>query len=103
MGARVAAEPWLSRSGSAQPARFGRRECIVHPRVWRALVVGGVAAIIGSLALAPGSRRGLIFDVFGVAAAAAILIGVRQNRPAEPLPWHLIAAGAFVTVVGRVT
>jgi diguanylate cyclase len=75
----------------------------VHPRAWRALALGGVAAVLGYFALAPSSSRGFFFDVLGVLAAAAIFMGVRLNRPAEPLPWHLIAAGSFVTVVGRVT
>ena len=42
----------------------------------------------------------VIYDVFAFTSLAAILIGVRINRPTYALPWYLLAAGVGSWLVG---
>jgi hypothetical protein len=47
-------------------------------------------------------NSGLMFNVIGVSAVPAILVGARRNVPGRRLPWHLFALGQTLYVLGDV-
>ena len=47
-----------------------------------------------------GLGHHLLYDLLGLSSVAAILYGVRLNRPASRTPWYLFAAGQLCFVVG---
>ena len=59
------------------------------------LVAGTVALAI--FLLAPSTA---LYLAIGASCVAAILIGVRVNKPVNPLPWYLMAAGQAAWVAG---
>ena len=61
------------------------------------LVVGAIATAI--YLLVPST---LLYFLIGVSCVAAILVGLRVNKPATPLPWLLMAAGQAAWVAGDV-
>ena len=68
-------------------------------RVW------GIAGAIGAAATATyfflmSPLRDHLYTAIGLAAAAAIVVGIRINRPAFRLPWYLFAAGQLSFVAG---
>jgi diguanylate cyclase (GGDEF)-like protein len=58
--------------------------------VWLALGLGVTAAF---LAAPPGTARDVLYNLGGLAAAWAIVAGIRMWRPARLRPWALLAAG----------
>ena len=71
-------------------------------RPWLVYVV--LVAAMSALYLPPGSplHRGSAFNVIGLSAVVAILVGQRLHKPARRLPWRFFAAGQAVFVVGDV-
>ena len=67
---------------------------------WLGFLLVGLALAVG--AAVAGDRQALapLVTVMGLAATAAIVIGVRMNRPPRRLPWDLLAICMFVTTVG---
>ena len=43
---------------------------------------------------------GIVFNVLGLSAAVAILVGVRIHRPRRVLPWYLFAIAQLMFVIG---
>jgi signal transduction histidine kinase len=59
---------------------------------WRAFLVGGTAATAVYFLLPDNERVAAAGSAaFHYASAAAVLIGVRRYRPADPWPWRLLA------------
>jgi signal transduction histidine kinase len=69
----------------------------------RAYLLAGVAAIGLYFAL-PWNSFGqtLVYDMIGVCAAAAAVVGAQLHRPALRLPWYLFAAGLLAFAIGDV-
>ena len=68
--------------------------------LWRAyLVAGGVATCL-FLALPSGLPQDALYLVVGLSSVAAIVWGVRLNRPEHRAPWYLFAAGQAAWVAG---
>jgi signal transduction histidine kinase len=44
----------------------------------------------------------LLYDSIGVAAAAAVLVGVRWYRPERPVPWYLLAVALSMAAAGDI-
>ena len=44
--------------------------------------------------------QSLVYDLIGLSAVLAILLGIQRNRPASALPWRLLAVGTFLSVGG---
>ena len=61
-----------------------------------ALGLGLMAAFF----LLPPSWQNQTFDVIGLSAVAAIVIGTVRNQPTDKLAWYLMAAGQFLFVTG---
>ncbi len=65
---------------------------------WGRYLLVGIVVAAADLLL-PVGRDGLYFLV-AASGAAAMVVGARRNRPAEPAAWYLIAAGMASWVVG---
>ena len=66
------------------------------------VVVAVTLALVGLYVAVPADAvRAAIWMIAGVSATAAILIAVRRNRPADPLPWWLLAAGIGLLANGQ--
>jgi diguanylate cyclase (GGDEF)-like protein len=68
--------------------------------VWRRYLLAGLVACAVCVMLPLGVGRDIAYCLIGFSSAAAILVGVRRNRPAHPTGWYLIAAGTVVWVLG---
>ncbi|MDQ1538513.1 MAG: hypothetical protein QOE58_2906, partial [Actinomycetota bacterium] len=53
----------------------------------------GVVVAAGVFMLPVGTGRDALYCLVAGSGAVAMVVGVRRNRPAEPLAWYLIAAG----------
>lgn len=65
----------------------------------RYLAVGVLVAAV-DVVLPAGIGRDVLYCVVAGSGAVAMVVGVRRNRPAEPLAWYLIASGMASWVVG---
>ncbi len=66
------------------------------------VVVAVTLALIGLYVAVPSdAARAGIWMLAGISTTAAILIAVRRHRPADPLPWWLLAAGIGLLANGQ--
>ncbi len=67
-------------------------------RLWKITLFGGLALAAIYFALPGLDAKDLAYSAIGVGSTLAMLIGVRKNRPAQPLGWLLLAVanGCFV-------
>jgi signal transduction histidine kinase len=75
-------------------------------RAW-ILFLAWIAAITSAYAVAHFTgpqwlNSGPAFNVIGVSAVLALLVGARRNLPGRRLPWYLFAAGQILYVLGDV-
>src|SRR5665811_959095 len=68
--------------------------------LWRRYQLVGLVASAVCVTLPLGFGRDIIYCLIGASGAAAIMVGVRRNRPAHPVAWYLIAAGTVIWVLG---
>ena len=68
--------------------------------IWRRYLLVGLVASAVCAALPLGVGRDILYCLIGASSAAAIVAGVRRNRPTHPASWYLIAAGTAVWVLG---
>jgi diguanylate cyclase len=61
---------------------------------------GAVTLAVLALPLYPEVVRVWAFDLGSAATVVAILVGIRINRVARPLPWYLLAAGQVAFLIG---
>jgi signal transduction histidine kinase len=62
----------------------------------------GLGLIVVYFALPRGAVQNDLYDVIGVSSAFAIVLGVKLNRPAFPLPWLLFAVGNLFFAVADI-
>jgi diguanylate cyclase (GGDEF)-like protein len=67
---------------------------------WLRYLVVGVLCVAGHAALPPSLGRDLFGVLIGASAIAAVVVGVRANRPAVRTPWLLFAGGLAGLVGG---
>ena len=60
-------------------------------RAWLMFLGVGLGAALGAGLVGDGVAVRPLLIVMGLAATAAVLIGVREHRPAKVLPWRLLA------------
>ncbi|MEU8078834.1 EAL domain-containing protein [Catellatospora citrea] len=67
------------------------------------LVVYTLVWLAGSVAVfwVPDRAADVIWTLIGLISVAAIVVGVRRNRPERTWPWLLIAAGVFLSIAGE--
>src|SRR5205085_1038567 len=70
-------------------------------RLWLVYAAAGVAMLLVYL-FVPGARLGPLFNIIGLTGALAIVVGVRVHKPAQRLPWLLVALGQTLFVGGDV-
>jgi diguanylate cyclase (GGDEF)-like protein len=63
-------------------------------------MVGGLALGFLAAGLGDGTLTQVLLCATGLGAAAAIMIGVRINRPARPVPWRLMGLCLFMSAIG---
>jgi len=64
--------------------------------IWRRYLFAGLGVSALCVALPLGVGRDALYCLIGASSAAAILIGVRRNRPNHPIAWYFFA-GAIAT------
>src|SRR5450830_1025113 len=81
--------------------------------LWGQYLFVGVLVAAADVLLPAGIGRDALYCLVVSSGAAAMVVGARRNRPAEPIAWYLIAAGmgswalggalyAWLEVAGRV-
>jgi signal transduction histidine kinase len=74
----------------------------MRARAWWIFLVA-MAPVVGLYLFGPKVlNTGPVFNAIGLSAAAAIVVGVRIQRPSNPLAWYLFAAGQTLFVGGDV-
>jgi diguanylate cyclase (GGDEF)-like protein len=66
----------------------------------RRLAWGAAALAVLAYPVYPDTVRAWVFDLGSAATVVAIVVGVRVNRVARPLPWYLLAAGQLAFLGG---
>jgi hypothetical protein len=67
-------------------------------RWWAIYVAAGTVLTLAYVVL----HATILFNLVGISSPIAILVGIRRNRPAHPLPWILFAAGQALFVAGDI-
>src|SRR5262249_41678380 len=89
-------------TNSRQPDRLPGPRGTVSPRVVNTCLAVAVLLVGVYLLLPHGVTQAVVYDGIGFAAAAAVVVGVRLNRPAHALPCYLFAAGLLLNAIGDV-
>jgi diguanylate cyclase (GGDEF)-like protein len=67
-----------------------------HPRLWVAYLAAGSVALALYYLLPDGPATTLIYQIIGLSAAAALVLGARLHHPARRLPWYLMGLGMAI-------
>ncbi len=70
--------------------------------LWTGFLSLGLLEVGVYYLLPDGNVRLFLSTAVGFAAVAAIVVGVRVNRPSPALPWYLIAGGTLLFAIGDV-
>ncbi len=81
---------------------MARRPTVRGFRVDAIFLGVGLALIAAYFALSRGAVQNDLYDTIGVSSAFAIVLGVKLNRPAFPLPWLLFAVGNLFFAVADI-
>ncbi len=73
----------------------------MRDRVWRIVLVVGVALSLGYFLLPKGIALNGLYDALNLASAAAIVVGVRLHGPPRRAPWYVLAAGQTLSALGN--
>jgi PAS domain S-box-containing protein len=71
-------------------------------RPWAAYLVCGTAASTAYLVVSHFLHLGPVFNLIGLSAPLAVLVGVRRHRPASGRAWRMFALGLTLFVAGDV-
>ena len=69
---------------------------------WQSAVFMAWMVALCSSYYALGAIRTVVIGLLGASSAAAILVGVRVNRPQRRRPWFMLAGAVFVAAMARV-
>ncbi|HEX6140434.1 MAG TPA: EAL domain-containing protein [Candidatus Limnocylindria bacterium] len=72
----------------------------LRPRPWTAFLALGVVLTIAYFLLPTNEDRDVFYQVPEMAAVVAIVVGVRMHRPANAMPWYLLALGLLLSTAG---
>jgi PAS domain S-box-containing protein len=73
----------------------------MRSRAWALyLAIGGAA--LTAFVFVHSIRVGPLFNVIGLSASVAIVVGARMHEPRQRLPWYLVAIGQALFVAGDV-
>jgi diguanylate cyclase (GGDEF)-like protein len=68
--------------------------------LWRRYLLVGVVVAGAVIVLPVGIGRDALYCLVAFSGSAAMVVGARRNRPAEPIAWYLLAAGMGSWVLG---
>ena len=71
-------------------------------RLWQLYLAGGGILTVLYALVPPFKGSGPLINLLGLSGVAAVVIGVRRNRPKSRWPWWLFAFGLFLFWVGDV-
>ncbi len=84
-------------------SRFGRVVRVFTPvrrgAAWRLYLQGAVALAVAAL-IVPSRLENACIAVAGFASVAAILVGIRRNRPPRPSVWVIFGIGLLLFMFG---
>lgn len=69
-------------------------------RAWTGYLIVGGAVLVWCLTLPVGVLRAVVYELFPLSSAAAIVVGTLRWRPPHRLPWFLLAAGQLCSATG---
>ncbi len=87
-------------SPKAAAAAAANASVIRPSRAIRAFVAAEALAAVGYFGPPPTAAKAACYAVLGAAPVVALVAGVRRYRPAQPLAWHLLAAGQGLFILG---
>jgi diguanylate cyclase (GGDEF)-like protein len=70
--------------------------------MWRRYLLAGLVASAVCAVLPRGTGRDILYCLIGLSSAAAIVAGVRRNRPTHPASWYLFATGTATWALAEV-
>jgi diguanylate cyclase (GGDEF)-like protein/PAS domain S-box-containing protein len=85
----------------AEPAPVRPRERAWTAGIWCFLTIGVVASTLAVL-IPDAELRSMLWNLFGIAAAAGAVAGLLHNQPQARGTWQLLAAGIVCLVAGDV-
>jgi diguanylate cyclase (GGDEF)-like protein/PAS domain S-box-containing protein len=71
-------------------------------RLWQLYLAGGAIVTVLYALVPPFKGSGPVINLVGLTGVAAVVVGVRRNRPKSRWPWWLFAIGLFLFWVGDV-
>jgi diguanylate cyclase (GGDEF)-like protein len=72
----------------------------VRMHAWQWFTAAGIALSLGYFLLPSAALQDLVYQVPGMLAVVAIMVGIRLHRPADPRPWITLAAGLALSTAG---
>jgi diguanylate cyclase (GGDEF)-like protein len=66
----------------------------------RKYLLGGLVAVVVQELLPVSVARDVLYSVIGLGTVAAIVVGIRRNRPSNVVPWVLLAVGVLSWTLG---
>ena len=71
-----------------------------RPSAWQLYLGAGVAVTALYLIVPPFKGSGPVINLLGISGVAAVIMGMRRNRPPSTLPWKFFALGLGLFVLG---
>jgi diguanylate cyclase len=96
---RAQPSPGRPRVDAASPSHV-----VAWPRVpaWLVFVAAGLVLAVGAALVGDEDAVRPVTTATGLVTVGAMLIGIRNNQPARPRPWLLLAACTLLTTTGGV-
>lgn len=90
----------LNASGARRSGALRTGLARLRPRAWLVFLGGGLGLAVAGALIGDEKAFQPLLNAMGLAAAVAILAGVRMHHPARHLPWQLIALCTALTTIG---
>jgi two-component system sensor histidine kinase/response regulator len=78
----------------------GGRGRFTGPRWWLYYLLAGILAAAAYFLLPSTAAKNVVYDLVGLSATVAILVGIRVRSPSFPMSWYLLALGVLSFVIG---
>jgi len=91
-----------SRTNEENIGSAGGNELAQSYRAWLLYLLAGVLTTGGYFLIPSAGAQNIVFNLIGLSAVAAIVVGIRTHRPVRPLPWYVLAFGLLILVIGEV-
>jgi hypothetical protein len=63
-------------------------------------LLAGILAAAAYFLLPSTAAKNVVYDLVGLSATVAILVGIRVRSPSFPMSWYLLALGVLSFVIG---